>query len=437
LGPSIRRTTALLAAAALIVATFGLTILLAGNRSPSIPNPTSAAVIAPSPVASPTDPPVPCERMAALVPATDADGGGQVQAAVEPSSENADIVLVASHPGTESSDLARFDPGVGAASLRFLTDWRLDDLPVTQIVPSPDGTLIAVELRFPGPDACTDIVVLAIDGSSLRRPFAAAHGEGYYGGPRWSPDGRLAAFHSHIVEQPSGPSVGASLVVWDPATGDVRDLGSPCQTCGDLGPPASWSPDGSRLAVAFDSGPPAAPRSGVAVSDGNCCWTTYSGWAVDAMPPYVVIGWSDQTSALVTYQFEASVGDVRWHTDRLDATSGKFSRVVHGDGNGDPWRLSPDRSSVFGLGISEGRTSMEIMRLADGHRVPIEPPLADVLDVTWSPDSQWIAFQAGSLDSNDRGIFVAPANGDTSPRRILSGAYGVMGWLPAPDPSAP
>lgn len=115
---------------------------------------------------------------------------------------------------------------------------------------SPDGKRIAFARWFA--IDFTDIYVVDADGSGLRR-LTRSPRRGFGSDlPAWSPDGRRIAFVSSRLEDLESDDYGSDLYVIDvDGTGLRRVTTTPPATRGDSGP--VWSPDGQRLAFVRSS----------------------------------------------------------------------------------------------------------------------------------------------------------------------------------------
>ncbi|MGH2407654.1 MAG: hypothetical protein ACRDF7_06220 [Candidatus Limnocylindrales bacterium] len=428
------RTFPLLVAATLVLAIAGGVLFLAGSANPT-----------PRLSSSPTD--------AALLPSCpeldDLARRGGVGTGADPIPSapagvpaNGDILLVAAN----ETEIAQFDPLAQRPGLIRATAWDLPLLAVHAIVGSADGSVVALAVGGSLRGGCADVVVMKPDGASLRRPFGQVP-DGVTIDPVWSPDGtHLAAIRQTTTPGPirTGVDLG-SLLIWDATAGTTRDIGGPCVGCMTIGAPF-WSPDGDRLAVMYAEGEclvpwlqpgstpaptpsslPLCARRGIAISRATGGWTLIPvGKSPDAtgsstLPSLVdMIGWADGHTVIV--QADDTLAG-------LDADSGllRTIRIAPPAGR----QLSTDRTKTVGS-LGDGKQSwIDVIDVASGAETQTALPLPDVFNVTWSPDSHWIAFQAASLDGTDRGIFAVPADGSAASRRVLYGAFGIMGWLAA------
>jgi Tol biopolymer transport system component len=84
-------------------------------------------------------------------------------------------------------------------------------------------------------------------------------------------------------------------------------------------------------------------------------------------------------------------------------------------------RLSPDGSSVaYYTATPKGVYEVWVLDLeSQSVRRLAADPVCDCSDAVWSPDGRWIAYTKFGLKERD-GIYVVPADGSASPRRIAS-----------------
>jgi TolB protein len=117
---------------------------------------------------------------------------------------------------------------------------------------SPDGTRIVFNTGFNRDDG---IFVMNADGSGLRRlirrDFANPGSGDWTGWPEWSPDGRQISF----VRAPDYDSYDPwQIYVMNADGSDPRNLNVLRSVGGSFAEVHSWSPDGSRIAMAVNSG---------------------------------------------------------------------------------------------------------------------------------------------------------------------------------------
>lgn len=114
---------------------------------------------------------------------------------------------------------------------------------------SPDGMEIAYTLKLANnwaESTDSDVYVIAADGLSPSR--CITHGmDGYDNDPVYSSDGRYLAFHS--MERPSFEADRNRIMLFDRASGEIRDLTAGLdQTCHG----AMWAPDNASLVFASE-----------------------------------------------------------------------------------------------------------------------------------------------------------------------------------------
>jgi Tol biopolymer transport system component len=162
------------------------------------------------------------------------DGPG---AALEPvwSHDGTRITFTASRWGAGD---AIYTMNADGSDVRQLTDAEGSDRHPSW---SPDGTrIVFVSER----DDNRDLYVMDADGSNVAR--LTDHPE-EDDDPDWGPDGQWIAFASNRQPTPTGVP---HLWVMRPDGTGVRTVTGASGTC-SLGEPATWSPDGTRLAFAY------------------------------------------------------------------------------------------------------------------------------------------------------------------------------------------
>jgi hypothetical protein len=448
-----RRAWPLLVAAMVTVGLGGGLVWTAAQQHQTTP-PTFDRTAPPTPAPSlaivePTTAPSPAQPAAAACPDMDAlaaeAGVGRLPVpVVRPASAaptNGQLVAMmrsVAAPWPASAEIARLDPSVGEASATAISPLRLDGRGAVNLAGSPDGNAIALSYGFtpknshnggaPG-TPCAAVIVMAPDGSAAREPVRVGLHEGVVW-PTWGPDGRLAMVHDG--------GAGAGLVLWDPGTDQVVDLGQPCNRCGIEAPPW-WTLDGSGLIVTYldpsctttapppldKTAPYVDPQQGhdcgrLAISDGRGPWRL-----VPVEPGHrewmTVDGWLDASTVVVTEDDPATLAGRPLAVNVLTGVTANTAW---------PGRWSPDRTRVAIVHEGSGRPSVEVMETATRKRARIEAPRNDTTDlaVTWSPDSRWLALQA--FDES-QGIWVVPSDGSQPPRQVLSGNFGPWAWLAA------
>jgi Tol biopolymer transport system component len=416
------RGVTLLAAAILVAAAVGIA---ASAGSQAVRRSPDASIAVNAPVSSSVTPfpslVIPC------TPMEDASRIGGLGNGPDPASgaapatlRNGDLLVA----GASQSDVARVSPSDVKALLHPVMSFGLQSFAISELAASPDGTVIAADLGFKGVDGCQDVFVFGSGGGSLRRPFAVEAGQSVTS-PRWAPDGRALAVvtesHARASQQP-GPT---SIDLWNAVTGSLTHLGTPCDGCAISGPPA-WSPSGGSIATLNGIQTP-----GVAVVTPNGQWRiVISGEQLQ--PPSdqlsqnvtlgstTLLGWVDDNTVLLLVDDQVARLTVGAPTElRFTGVRVALASTI----------LSPDGTKVAGPTFT-GNTmdGVAVIDLATGPIRAIWKGNVDLLDVYWAPDSKAIVFQA-SLMNGDRGVWVANADG-SGVRRILTGSFGVMTWLP-------
>jgi hypothetical protein len=437
-GRSARTGTLLLAAALTIAGVLGVAGVVGSRPQPA----PSARPASPLPAAEAATPAASGVTPRAAQPASScfsfsAERGGEGTGAdpvpgpapAEPT--NGPVIILG---GTTTSDPNLVDPFAVSPTLQPVADWQLASYSVNAWNPSLDGTVVAVEL---GEGECAnDVFVMRTDGTGLRRPFAATDRGAF--APAWSPDGSRLA----LVTAPWSPggapaNTPSSLLLWDPATGDVTDLGRPCDQCSPVGQQdghgaMAWSPDSTGLAVDYTDlacgielpAPDAATDCrGIAVVTRDGTWDPVR---IDPAGLYSLVGWLDD---------ETLLADGGGTLDRIDVASGERSGLPSSI-SAPMWSvsraLSPDRSMVL---KSDGvQPYLEVQNVLTGDTTRLEPVPPDVLDFSWSPDSRWVLVQADTDGFGaNRGLYLAPVDGSENARQVLPGAFGTMAWLQAPS----
>ena len=286
---------------------------------------------------------------------------------------------------------------------------------------SPDGRKIAfVSDR----DGAEDIYVMdAAHGSDVERlTYFGAEDEDRSGirfdggSPVWSPDGQRIAF------------------AWDRREGNLDIYvmaadGSNVERLTDSdaldGPPV-WSPDGRR--IAFGAGP-SPLRQAAAVSDGG--WGIFAmnadGLGVERLTPDPGVvnagpAWSPDGQRIAFVSARDGGADIY----AMDADGSNVERLTDSDSHDGPPVWSPDGQRIAFVSHRDGGWGIFAMN-ADGsgvERLTSDPGVvkASVVraELAWSPDGRRIAF--ASQRSGNYEIYVMDADGSNVERLTDSGA---------------
>ena len=440
-----RRGAVLLVAAALVVAGSLIVTSAGGPRRSSGPSESAPAVVAPSMSSRPNASPsadrssaqtsVPCPAFDGI--ARSGGAGTGADPVPKPPSDPpvaGDVVVLMSN--NDTADPAVFDPLSASPTPVSISPWNLSSWYVTSWNPSADGSVVAPELE----GTCNDVFVMRSDGTGLRTPFSALHRSAF--APAWAPDGSFLAVAS-VPAPATDPSVGqapSTLLIWDPATDSINDLGRPCETCSPVGwgpgqGIAAWSADSKRIAVDYTDlscgvaspGPSSgAGCRGIAVATVRGLWQRIPIQADGREAQVRLLTWADDQSLIVLDGVDLSV---------LTVESGVLRRLPANAADAAMWGLdqtiAPDHTKAITGGGRNG-PFMEITDLRSGDATRLEPLPPDWLGVAWSPDSKWILVQADSDGYGaNRGLYLIRVDGSQPIRRILPGAFGVMEWMAA------
>jgi Tol biopolymer transport system component len=136
--------------------------------------------------------------------------------------------------------------------------------------------------------------------------------------------------------------------------------------------------------------------------------------------------WLPNSSSL-TYFSPAAPGEVQGTISKIPALGGPAQRVISSIGGGDV--SSTGRLVCFRL--EQDRIQLVTSTLDGSDITPIASLETQHYGYPrWSPDNQWIAFQAG--DGFRWEVFVVPAKGGSTPEKITNDAKVIKGltWLP-------
>lgn len=265
---------------------------------------------------------------------------------------------------------------------------------------SPDGARLAFthggwRIADWGLNLDAAVVGIGPDGSitTPAEPLVSGYHEDFT--PRWSPDGRWLAFHSHRPQEPvvyyAGPGVADDVFLrraGDPEAEEIRltDFGW------EVGDP-DWSPDGRRLV--FDSwergGVPNVSRPWIATIDPE----TGSLLGVEPLP--LPDGVEGSVSAVFS-----PVADELVLIERLDPTRQALwittpdgdaaTRIVEFDSltyGGADWM--PDGSEIVYAALVGDRMQLFLIPRDGGEPRQLTDDPANLLHPAVSPDGRWIA----------------------------------------------
>ena len=276
---------------------------------------------------------------------------------------------------------------------------------VTNISPevSPDGSEIAYA-RYKESEWCGlgghnwDVFATRIDGSHTRR---LTRGKGADSNPIWSPDGERILFSSNCTAGTDDSALcimnadgsGARALPWD----YIR-----------ANPWASWSPDGSRLAL-FGQPPDISPKYmlHVAMADGSNLtrimqmealaspsWLTFStpSWSPDG--DYLVFIRTDGSRKPSSVYVASANGEIVRKIDDIDNEGNPNSQVLWSP-NGAELLVHDSRwnsQNIVRIMSPEGLLLSSWPVLSDELRASGIWPSGGLIVAAWSPDGSRIAF---------------------------------------------
>jgi hypothetical protein len=335
--------------------------------------------------------------------------------------------------------------------------------PTGRIVPSPDGTELAIEAGDLGQAGCGDPIVVHAEGGRTR-PFTATafqlisdlawapDGSALYAVRRPTADGAGKPYWDPDIARPiAGPD---TVLRWDVATDDVAELATGCGPCRSL----VVSPDGQRLAAWGDG-------QVWVFEDG--AWRAFATLEINFPTDNpILLGWVDDSS--VVTMDRRIVG--------VDGTKVAAWPEPCCQGTGYPSVLSPDRTTLAGVtgGSNFDERSVTLLDLRTGETRNIwttpsyldcselfadeqracqvtPAPSADPMALSgyafvaaWSPDGTAVLVAQPFLDSTRMRLWVVPTDGSGPGPGLdvqvpdLSGRYGFpnqgsgLAWLPMP-----
>ena len=417
--------------AIIAIGVFGIPALLR-QSSPVTSGPTNSiaptsanapaapgVVVAPSPSATPLLGTLPCQSAAGFVSDLAASTGPVPSASP---SGGASTLLVKLSTVDGLFELAEFDPAQADATPNRLVGMVA---PGSELVPSPDGRAIAIEVDRGPVFPCAEPVVVSRAGDWYTVPFDVNR-VGVVQHLAWSRDGGIlyGIHQSANTTDPTStlPVDPGSVWAWDARADTVERLGSPCTGCA-LGDP-TIGPDGT-LAVAFlgeacsdtawDHTRLECVGSGVAVLGKGGWRTVTTGAQMLAAAPnslaLSLLGWSGSSTLVLG---SPTTGVTRLGLDGTLTRVG-FGTVCCGNGLNDWLSLSPDGTTTA-VGLRDGDLvhSEILLTPVDGsHARSIGKVVSSVRNqdgsstggrlgqAAWSPDSQTIAVGLWRLPNGD------------------------------------
>ena len=264
-----------------------------------------------------------------------------------------------------------------AALLAFACSSDDDVAPATGSGPSD-----VIAFGAEGPDG-DGLYIVKPDGSGLRLLTAESDFVAY---PMWSPDGGRIAY---VVGLPGGDDP-VLLRVYEFET-DTAVTISTRAVAGQFGAPASWSPDGRRLAF--------SERDRISLYDATDQLELLSGPQLYGRSP----SWSPNDDGLA-YVNDGEEGGLLV----TDGETGFPEVLMNRPGREEGPRWSPDGESIIVVAGEEGAEALLLVDRASGTVTELGRGLVPA----WSPDSRRIAFSAPSEDGQtDLDIFFVAVEG--------------------------
>ncbi|MBV9083028.1 MAG: S9 family peptidase, partial [Acidobacteriaceae bacterium] len=261
---------------------------------------------------------------------------------------------------------------------------------------SPDGTLVAYVVTTTNRTKnkrVASIWTVPADGSSEPKPFIS---DMPASSPRWSPDGRFVAFLSSsppsqapnpelptATMKPSAPAADAKAQLWIVARdGSARR----CLThFGNGVSKLSWSPDGTRIAVAAR---PVAKQSDIRDYSTLFYKMDDSGW-FDANRGHIwIVDVKDGATRQITNDPERSDNDPQWSPD------GKWIAYTSE-------HSGPEQRTVLDA------TDLLIVSPEGGDSRAVLHNRANVLSPRWSPDANEIAYAVSPTPDDQPRLWIA------------------------------
>jgi Tol biopolymer transport system component len=254
-------------------------------------------------------------------------------------------------------------------------------------------------------DNVSQIFIVNSDGTNIRQLTHYLNGACNFD---WSPDGKQIVFVSPCTERAS-QYLSSGLYVFDIDTGNVKELFS--GPAGDFEP--AWSPDGTKIAYTsardgswqiyvYDRGKDTSTRL---TSSENNVQSRYPAWSPDGKK----IVYTVRRFALLQIWVMDADGNNKEQlvrpggstSDYLPAWSPDNKYVLFSEANSD--LSAPSLLMRFVLGSQSAKT------------VPVQIP---VVDVDFSPDGQWIAYE--TLDAKNQNVFIYSLSDGASPHRLTT-----------------
>ena len=307
-------------------------------------------------------------------------------------------------------------PTLGGASR------KISDNVASAITLSPDGTQLAF-VRFNLSAGETALVVANADGAGQRQVAVRKLPNQFsFGGPSWSPDGKMLA--SGVLNYDPASGATATLVIIEVDTGAERPSTSQTWPAGSAGQVA-WLADGSGLAfIAFDSTTSSNQIWLISYPEGQVRKIT------NDLNNYSRVSLTADSSVLVTVQTEIAAGV--WVAPQADTSrarqisSGRYDgqlglswipggKIVytsqddiwsmdedgknqkqltaHANFNYYPWVTADGRYIVFTSTRSDGIRRIWRMDTDGGNLKQLTGGPGDIIPRT-SPDGRWVVFHS-------------------------------------------
>jgi TolB protein len=350
-----------------------------------------------------------------------------------------------SDPGTQTMDLFTVRPD--GSDQRNVTRGAAVEGPVDW---SSDGSTVAFIHRSAEPVTGSDLglragaFVMRADGTGLREVAACQGSHGRLpcdiSDLALSPDGSQLAYRRYLSNSPG--SIRSIYVIGTDGNG-YREI--PCTQCGLGVGSLAWSPDGTKLAFGADLagiiggifGPPLSPLYIANVR------TSTVKQLIDVRTNSPYPSWSPDGSR-IAFAWDRPSG---LHGSTAPALRHEIA-VINADGSGQRTILDCDQANCSGLHapvwspdgtrlafVNETQEGSEIWIVGlDGTVVRQLRPCVDgtCLDpdrAVWSPDGRRLAFQALAPNHQSWDLYVVGTDG-TDLRRVAGGLGSILAWLP-------